>query len=226
MRDESRTPIYQAFFSYQDARQRKRTWGELKQQNVGLYPPAAAEDVRLWFLAEPGGVLGGLTYNTDVFEAPRAEHWVQGYLELLESAMHQPHATLRAVAGHETLGKQDAQPATRPAGLSGVPRAAASHPPAEQFTPTEAQLAQIWSELIGIDRIERTDNFFDLGGHSLLVMQAIARMRSLTHKPMQPRAYVLENLAQIAARYEIQAAEAVQRPGLIKRLFGGGGRHA
>ncbi len=44
-------------------------------------------------------------------------------------------------------------------------------------TPTEEALAAIWSELLEIPRVGANDNFFDLGGHSLLVVQLHARLR-------------------------------------------------
>ncbi|MGO1000205.1 non-ribosomal peptide synthase/polyketide synthase [Lysobacter sp. CA196] len=42
----------------------------------------------------------------------------------------------------------------------------------------ETELAQIWSELLGIERIGRQDHFFELGGHSLLATRLISRVRS------------------------------------------------
>ncbi|WP_198014534.1 non-ribosomal peptide synthetase [Methylobacter marinus] len=42
---------------------------------------------------------------------------------------------------------------------------------------TEQALADIWAELLKIDRVGRHDNFFELGGHSLLAVTLIARMR-------------------------------------------------
>nr|UXE44293.1 linear gramicidin synthase subunit D [uncultured bacterium] len=42
---------------------------------------------------------------------------------------------------------------------------------------TEEALAAIWSQLLRIERVGIHDNFFDLGGHSLLVTQLISRVR-------------------------------------------------
>ncbi|MEH2268243.1 MAG: amino acid adenylation domain-containing protein [Nostoc sp.] len=45
-------------------------------------------------------------------------------------------------------------------------------------TPIEAQLAQIWSEVLGVERIGVKDNFFELGGHSLLATQVLSEINS------------------------------------------------
>src|SRR2546425_928694 len=42
---------------------------------------------------------------------------------------------------------------------------------------TERKVAAAWSQLLGIARIGRTDNFFDLGGNSLLAIQLAAHLR-------------------------------------------------
>lgn len=44
-------------------------------------------------------------------------------------------------------------------------------------TETERQLACIWSELLGLDRVGTDDSFFELGGHSLLATRVISRIR-------------------------------------------------
>jgi amino acid adenylation domain-containing protein/non-ribosomal peptide synthase protein (TIGR01720 family) len=44
-------------------------------------------------------------------------------------------------------------------------------------TPVEATLARIWADVLGIDRVGITDNFFALGGDSILSVQVVARAR-------------------------------------------------
>ncbi|MDX8001105.1 amino acid adenylation domain-containing protein, partial [Xenorhabdus sp. Reich] len=41
----------------------------------------------------------------------------------------------------------------------------------------ETLLAQIWQELLGLERVGRHDHFFELGGHSLMAVSLIERLR-------------------------------------------------
>jgi hypothetical protein len=46
-------------------------------------------------------------------------------------------------------------------------------------TPFERQIAEIWRDVLGVDRVGVDDNFFDLGGHSLLMAQVHGRLREV-----------------------------------------------
>jgi acyl carrier protein len=115
-----------------------------------------------------------------------------------------------------------------------APAAAAANRPAEAFSSdNERALARIWSELLNVElaHVSPRDNFFDLGGDSLLAMRAVeAAGRTLGFR-IDARRYFYESLAQLAnaqaAAVIAPAAQAVagrkdadQGGGLLKRVFG------
>ena len=46
---------------------------------------------------------------------------------------------------------------------------------------TEEAVAAIWAEVLRRERISADDNFFDLGGHSLMATQIVSRVREQFH---------------------------------------------
>ncbi|MDX2090405.1 MAG: amino acid adenylation domain-containing protein, partial [Kofleriaceae bacterium] len=55
-------------------------------------------------------------------------------------------------------------------------------------TDVEMLLAQVWSELLGVEHVGVHDNFFELGGHSLLVMRLVSRIRAALGAELPVRA--------------------------------------
>ena len=45
-------------------------------------------------------------------------------------------------------------------------------------TPVEQQLALLWAEVLGVAQVGARDNFFDLGGNSLLALRLASRVRN------------------------------------------------
>lgn len=51
----------------------------------------------------------------------------------------------------------------------------------------EQALADIWAEVLKLDRVGVHDNFFTLGGHSLTAMQVLYRIKAIFHVELAPR---------------------------------------
>lgn len=71
-----------------------------------------------------------------------------------------------------TSGKLDRAALTRV--IPDAPAASQDQPMSE----AEQVVAEIWAEVLGLDRVGVTDDFFHLGGHSLIALQVIARVRA------------------------------------------------
>jgi amino acid adenylation domain-containing protein len=83
-------------------------------------------------------------------------------------------------------------------------------------SPMEKQMAQIWQEVLAIDQVGLYDNFFDLGGTSLLALQVIARVEKQWDVRLNPREMVLQTLGQLASSCQgrVQLRRSV-KPGSI-----------
>lgn len=66
-------------------------------------------------------------------------------------------------------------------------------------TEAERAVALVWRELLGIERVGVLDNFFEIGGHSLLAIRATARLGDRTGVRPDPRAMFFQTLEQVAA---------------------------
>jgi len=75
-------------------------------------------------------------------------------------------------------------------------------------------VAEIWSEVLGVDRIGVKDNFFELGGHSLLATRLVSQLRAVFGTELPVR--VLFEHPTIAGLVEIMLEEPARREKLEK----------
>ncbi len=77
-------------------------------------------------------------------------------------------------------------------------------------TETESIIAELWCDMLGVERVGRHDDFFDLGGHSLLAVQFTNRLRKRLGKTL-PLAALLQGptVERLAAAIDPEGAASV-----------------
>jgi acyl carrier protein len=86
-------------------------------------------------------------------------------------------------------------------------------------TPLEVQLEAIWTEVLKIERVSVHENFFELGGQSLLATQLITRVRSELQVDIPLRhLFDAPTIAQLAIRIVEQRAEQLDEAELEQLL--------
>jgi glutamate-1-semialdehyde-2,1-aminomutase len=90
-------------------------------------------------------------------------------------------------------------------------------------TPLEEQLALAWGAVLGVERVGIHDNFFALGGNSLLATRLITRLpaRLRTHNALR-QIFTAPTIAGLSALLEAAEQEVVPAPALNKRARGNG----
>src|SRR4029079_9058648 len=79
-----------------------------------------------------------------------------------------------------TNGKLDRQALPAPAWTSAADYVA-PRPSAERL------IAEVWADVLGVDRVGRTDNFFELGGDSIISVRVVSRLRAALGVEVSPR---------------------------------------
>jgi len=75
--------------------------------------------------------------------------------------------------------------------------------------PTEVELVRLWEDLLNIDRIGIHDNFFNIGGHSLLAARLVATMREAFVLDIPIKAvFEFESIAKMSEYIELMKAPA------------------
>ncbi|RKH33762.1 amino acid adenylation domain-containing protein [Corallococcus praedator] len=86
-RDLSRTPLFQTFFTFQDVRNRNSTLGALTYGQVHVHAHATPLDLSFWVKETAHGIVGGMDYNTDLFERDTVVRMLEQIRTLLRAAV-------------------------------------------------------------------------------------------------------------------------------------------
>ena len=160
------------------------------------------------FLVEPGDSLHfTLIYDGRLIARQTIECWGRDLALLLERLPHSLET--RVLELQSLLSPPPASPARAKLRL----RAESQNfvPPQ---TDMERAISGVWQGLFGLDRISIEDNFFDLGGHSLLLVQMHNRLRETLHTEFPVVTLFEYPTVRLLARHLDKAAVAAGEPGV------------
>src|SRR5947209_7524110 len=131
-----------------------------------------------WQVKEnPHGALGG----TIAAFAMSPEEGVEAFTRLLSSGERQViHSTgdlqARIQQWIQLEALQESDQGEQPAAVEGVRAQGLS-----SRSECEQKISEIWQQVLGIEQVSLSDNFFDLGGNSLSALQVQARLKKAFH---------------------------------------------
>ena len=84
---------------------------------------------------------------------------------------------------------------------------------------TEQEIAEIWSKYVGVDSVSVADNFFAIGGHSLLAIRALDEINTRFNTKIKLAAFLAGTLGDIAQLVdEGPLDQGRRRKGIVKEL--------
>lgn len=199
-RDPARNPLVQVLFTVQNTPMHNLEMPRLEVDFPKIDSHTARFDLELNVWETQQGIRLIATYSADLFRHETISHLLLHYQALLEGILSDPSRRLSALP---TMNKGDSQSSlqtwkwmtrdtrshnagTTESGPLARPDLAKEYLPPE--TDLEKRVAETWAAMLGLPFVGRFDDFFALGGDSLLAARTVHRLRDLLHTPLDVRA--------------------------------------
>ncbi|MGH3548469.1 MAG: condensation domain-containing protein, partial [Pseudonocardiaceae bacterium] len=80
---------------------------------------------------------------------------------------------------------------------------------------TEHTLTEIWAEVLGVERVGVTDDFFELGGDSILTIQLVSRARKAGVRMTSKDIFLHQTIAELAAFITVEPVSELAAPEVV-----------
>jgi thioesterase domain-containing protein len=199
----ARTPLSRALFALQDTTNWRLDLSGLTVEPLGVDNGATDFDLAFYLNDQAGTITGILKYKTDLFRAEVIEQLLSDFVALLTSVAKQPDQPLAElpVVGPTSRGNGSAAQHTNGHSSAPLPTDMAANnnfAPENERPPLvaprdelELKLTRLWEKVLGISPIGINDNFFHLGGHSILVARLFGELEKQVTGQKLPLATLL-----------------------------------
>jgi len=159
----------------------------------------------LLFLVEPQESLRlSLIYDAQLFARATVERWGDDIAKLLDNiatSLEMPVAELQSMLS-PSLGAEHRR--SRPPGTE-----------SQTFVPAESRselaIGTVWARMFGLERVSVEENFFDLGGHSLLLVKMHRRLQEVLGRQFSIVTLFEHPTVRSLARHLDQVGESPER---------------
>ena len=166
-----RVPLTRAMFALQHSPS-----DEIQLSNLTIgYPNfqhvhngTANFELSLFLEEREGSVTGVLDYKTALFEPTTIEEMVDNFVSLLESSVTNPERKLSSLPILRDIQPREQTQVT----ITDTPYVA----PEKEV---EQKIAQVWQEVLQVEKISLHHNFFELGGNSLAIAQVTTQLQEI-----------------------------------------------
>ncbi|GHJ16282.1 MULTISPECIES: amino acid adenylation domain-containing protein [unclassified Micromonospora] len=179
-RDTSRAPLVQVLFNVLNFVPPRLALADLTVEPVPVPKPGSPFDLTVYVVERDGRAGVEVVYNPDLFDGDRITALLADLTALVGALAADPDTPAGEVA------PELPRPAVRVAALGAMTVAAAEPARAplpvgsDALTGTEELIAGIWRDVLDRETVGVTDNFFDIGGHSMALAAVHARLVEAT----------------------------------------------
>ncbi len=206
-----RNPLFQFYFFYQAAFLQPRKLKQLTVTPMPSFSVGTSFEMQLGIVERKEGLRAQLEYNPDLYDAATIRGVLQDYETVLRHFLADPAKHLKDVGplGHSQRTNAFHQSAD------------IRHAYVAPRNSTETDLVAIWEQVFQQPNIGVKDDFFDLGGQSLLAAKLMAAIEKKFHRRM--------DLSHLAAAPTVEAlanilGKEAGEPTLIVPIKTGGHR--
>lgn len=216
-RNLSFNPVFQVMFSVIKSAIRSHSFGNIVAYPYVVEPSTSILDLGATFIEDSDGKWWlEFDFNTSLFRYDRILQMFEDFMGVLRQIANNPeiHIEDLLVAGapHATTATKTNTKIKKNSKQAGatVPHKL-QRPLATLATDTEQELlVEIWKDVLGIEQIGIHDNFFDVGGHSLLAARLTAQIREATRRAVPVSA--IFRAPTIATLTQLLRSEVVSQP--------------
>lgn len=165
-RDPMRTPLISVTFSLQPVFLQEQSYGSLTLSSTASRTPDITHDLAINIIGRSSGWTMMIDYDVNRFDRRSIEAIGLAVRDTFDAAFDQPALRLEDL--------NITRPAPRKAAPARVMQTAQAPNPASGET--ENIVRAVWADVLGLAPDACDGNFFDLGGHSLLVLRMLARV--------------------------------------------------